>query len=110
MGRLDEYSDDEKATILGDKEAFMADATTAEERAAEQFWADAKLGERVRAMLAGNPPSNIRGILDDSAEFGHVEIAADIWAWLRRELLAEELPRPLPANAPEGGRGTVYGR
>lgn len=55
MGRLDEYSEEEKAAILG-CETFDA----------EQFWADAQLGKRVREMiLSGRSGDDLHKLVAD---------------------------------------------
>lgn len=110
MGRLDEYSEDERAAIVGrcncQRREYgvcpvhgLQDPTVErlekESLDAEQFWADAKLGEKVRAMLAGHTPAVafVSHVYDRPGSY--VQAA---WDWFRRELLGEE-----PGSLKTGG-------
>lgn len=94
MGRLDEYSEEERAAMLGDKAAFMRDCSQAERNA----WADAQLGRRVRELLACEEPPRefLHHVYEAPGEY-----TAAAWTWTRRELLGDSTgndPNGSPAS------------
>lgn len=76
--------------------------------------ADARLGRKVRALLASeNAPQGLIDALVDSGamncRWGQPWGVA--WSWFREQLLGpvEAVPLPPPANIPEAGRGPLLG-